>query len=77
MPYAAKTFAIPSLVIAGLESAVLGMPAASAQERITLETIGAVRMARAGEVRRASLPVRSMETAPAHDQVAERPSKAR
>jgi hypothetical protein len=77
MPYATKTFVIPSFVIAGLEAAVLGIPAAAAQERITLEAIGAVRMTRVDEVRRANPPVRPMETAPERDQAAERPSKAR
>ena len=77
MPYGTQTSAIPSLIIAGLGTAWLGIPAATAQERITLETIGAVRMARADEIRRANPELRPARTAPAHEQLAERASKAR
>ncbi|MCJ2094528.1 hypothetical protein MKK67_18815 [Methylobacterium sp. J-072] len=76
MPYRTTTFALPSLGIAGLGAALLGPPAASAQERITLESIGAVRMARAEEIRRANPEIRSVATRPAREQIAERPSKA-
>jgi hypothetical protein len=50
---------------------------AAAQERITLETIGAVRMAKADAIRRASPELRRMETAAAREQRAERPFQAR
>ncbi len=76
MPYRPKPSAVPSLMSAGL-AALLGIPDASAQERITLETIGAVRMARTGEVRGARPEPRPADTAPARAQLAERTSHPR
>ena len=53
MPHHTKTSVAATLPFAGL-MAFLTMPEATAQERITLETIGAVRMARFEEVRGAN-----------------------
>ena len=77
MPYRRIMFALPCILLTGLGSALLGIPAASAQERITLESIGAVRMARLDAVRRADPEVQPATTRPARAQSAERPAKAR
>lgn len=79
MPHGTKISALPALVTAGLISAaLLGSSAATAQERITLETIGAVRMAssRLDDGRRVSPQLRPVEAAPAQEQRADDPAKA-
>ncbi len=79
MPHGTKTAAVPALVTAWLMSAaLLGTSAATAQERITLETIGAVRMAgsRLDDGRRVNPQVRPAETGSAQEQRADDPSKA-
>ncbi|MGE7417728.1 hypothetical protein [Methylobacterium tarhaniae] len=43
---------MPYLLLAEIAAALFGGPAASAEKRITLEVIGAVPMAGAGEIRR-------------------------
>lgn len=57
--------------------ALLIPPEATAQERITLETIGAVRMARFEEVRGANPELRPAQAAPARDPAAKRPATTR
>lgn len=74
MPRSTNTFA--AALAAGL-LVLLTPPDATAQERITLETIGAVRMARFEEVRGANPELRPASTAPARDLAAERTAKAR
>jgi hypothetical protein len=74
MPYPAKTLA--AALPAGL-MAFLTTPEATAQERITLETIGAVRMARFEEVRGANPDLRPAQSASARDPAAGRTAKAR
>ncbi|MCJ2135807.1 hypothetical protein MKK69_17395 [Methylobacterium sp. J-026] len=76
MSHRTKTFAAASLAAAGL-MALLGTPGASAQERITLETIGAVRMARVEEVRGADPERQPANAASARDQAAGRTTRAR
>ncbi|TXM96054.1 hypothetical protein FV222_19220 [Methylobacterium sp. WL103] len=75
MPHPTKTIVAATLA-AGL-MALLTPRAATAQERITLETIGAVRMVRFEEVRGANPELRPAPTATAPDPAAERPVKAR
>ena len=75
MPHPMTTLATATLT-AGL-MALLTASDATAQERITLESIGAVRMARFGEVRAASPELRPAQAAPARDPAAGRTAKAR
>ncbi|MCJ2073256.1 hypothetical protein MKK75_31480 [Methylobacterium sp. J-030] len=65
-----------ALTVAGLMT-VLTASEATAQERITLETIGAVRMARFEEVRGATPQPRPAQATPTRDQAAGRTAKAR
>ena len=71
-----KTLAAAYVAIAGLAT-LLNSPVASAQERITLETIGAVRMARAEEVRSANPEFRPADTAPVREPAGRRTTQAR
>ena len=75
MPHPTTTIAA-ALTAAGL-MAMITPRAATAQERITLETIGAVRMARFEEVRGANPELRPAQAAPARDPAAGRAAKAR
>lgn len=61
MPYRNIPKAMRQLFMAGLSAALLGSSTASAEERITLEVIGAVRMARADEARPVSTEPRSAD----------------
>ncbi|GJD51737.1 hypothetical protein OPKNFCMD_4494 [Methylobacterium crusticola] len=63
---------MPYLLLAEFGAALFAGSAASADERITLEAIGAVRMAGSEEVRRVDGPHRRTEARPAHDAVVER-----
>lgn len=76
MPHPTETSVAATLAAAALV-ALLSSPEATAQERITLETIGAVRMARFDEVRGANPERRPAQAAPARDPAAERTAKAR
>ncbi|WP_419951296.1 hypothetical protein [Methylobacterium sp.] len=76
MPHHTKTSVAATLPFAGL-MAFLTMPEATAQERITLETIGAVRMARFEEVRGANPEFRPSQAAPVRDPATGRTAKAR
>lgn len=76
MSHRTETFATNSLAAAGLR-ALLGTQDASAEERITLETIGAVSMAKVEEVRGANPGFRPANAAPARDGTAGRATKAR
>ena len=76
MPHHAKTSVVTTLIAAGLMALLTG-PQATAQERITLETIGAVRMARFDEVRRASPEFRPAQAPQPRDAAAGRTTKAR
>ena len=76
MPHQAKTSVAATLTAAGLMALFTG-PQATAQERITLETIGAVRMARFDEVRRAGPELRPVQAAQPRDPAAGRTAKAR
>ncbi|KQP09171.1 hypothetical protein [Methylobacterium sp. Leaf93] len=64
MHHHTKTSVAAPFTVAGL-MALLTTPEATAQERIPLETIGAVRMARFEEVRGANPELRLMQAAPA------------
>lgn len=64
------------LLIAEPGSALLGTSAASAQDRITLETIGAVRMVMADEIRPANAEPRPGEAPTARETPAGRIYKA-
>jgi hypothetical protein len=72
MPYHDRKTVIPYILIAELGAALLGSSIASAQDRITLETIGAVRMVRADEIRRADAEPRPAEARTATEISAER-----
>ena len=74
MPYPTSTLA--AALAAGL-MAFLTTPEAMAQERITLEMIGAVRMVRFDEVRGANPNLRPAQSAPARDPAVGRTAKAR
>ncbi|MBB5764770.1 hypothetical protein ABEV34_17990 [Methylorubrum rhodesianum] len=63
---------MPYLLLADLGAALFGSSAASAGERITLEVIGAVRMAGAEEIRPSDRPPRLTENRQAQDAGAER-----
>jgi hypothetical protein len=76
MPHHAKTAAAATLIVSGLMAFFTGLQA-TAQERITLETIGAVRMARFDAVRRASPEFRPAQAAQPRDPAAGRTAKAR
>ncbi|WP_267426458.1 hypothetical protein [Methylobacterium sp. GC_Met_2] len=76
MPHHAKTSVVTTLIAEGLMALLTG-PQATAQERITLETIGAVRMARFDEVRRAGPEFRPAQAAQPRDPAAGRTAKAR
>ena len=76
MPHHAKTLVAPTLTVAGLMVLLTG-PRATAQERITLETIGAVRMARFDEVRRTSPELRPAQAAQPRDPASGRTTRAR
>ncbi|KAB1069482.1 hypothetical protein [Methylobacterium planeticum] len=76
MPHHTKTSVVATLTVAGL-MALVTTPEATAQERITLETIGAVRMARFEEVRGANRELRPAQAAPARVPAAGRTTKAR
>ena len=75
MPHHTKTSVAATLPAAGL-IALMTMPEATAQERITLETIGAVRMVRFEEVRCANPQFRPPQAAPTRDPAAGRTAKA-
>ncbi|MCJ2108186.1 hypothetical protein MKK70_23025 [Methylobacterium sp. E-041] len=77
MPHHTKTLAAALLAAAGLTALPGATTDATAQERITLETIGAVRMARFEEVRGTNAELRPAQAAPARDPAAERAAKAR
>ncbi|WCS28572.1 hypothetical protein LOK46_32210 (plasmid) [Methylobacterium sp. NMS14P] len=62
----------PYLLLAELGGALFGGSAASAEERITLEAIGAVRMAGAEEIRRVGAAPRPAEAVQARGAAAER-----
>lgn len=62
----------PYLLLAELGAALFGGSAASAEERITLEVIGAVRMAGAEEIRRDGAAPRQTEAGRARVTAAER-----
>jgi hypothetical protein len=64
--------AMPYVLLAELGIALFGGSAASAGERITLEAIGAVRMAGSGEIRTASRAPRRAEAVDARETAAER-----
>jgi hypothetical protein len=68
--------ALAAPLAAGLIT-LLSAPDAAAQERITLEAIGAVRMVRFEEVRPAGPGLRPAQAAPARDPAAGRTAKAR
>ena len=72
MSYRMKMFAFPYLVSGGLTAALLGIPDASVEERITLEIIGAVPMVRADDIRSKNPELLPVETTPKRDQFAER-----
>ena len=76
MPHHTKTSVTATLPVAGL-MALLTMPEATAQERITLEMIGAVRMTRFEEVRGANPELRPAQAAPARNPATGRTAKAR
>ncbi|MGU3540762.1 hypothetical protein [Methylobacterium sp. A54F] len=76
MPHHTTTSLAATLVAAGL-MAILTAPDATAQERITLETIGAVRMARFEEVRPTTVELRPPQAVPARDPAADRTATAR
>lgn len=65
-----------TLTVAGVMT-LLAASQATAQERITLEMIGAVRMARFEEIRSANPQPRPAQATPTRDQAAERTAKAR
>ena len=75
MSHPNKTIAA-ALAATGLMALLAPRPA-TAQEPITLETIGAVRMARFAEVRGANPELRPAQAAPARDPAAEPAAKAR
>ena len=77
MPHHTKTLAAALLAAAGLTALPGATTDATAQERITLETIGAVRMARFDEVRRANPEFRPAQAAQPRDAAAGRTAKAR
>lgn len=81
MPYRTTTAALSVSLAASLAASLLALllptPAATAQERITLEVIGAVRMARLDPVRGVSPATRPTQATPARDPAAERAAKAR
>jgi hypothetical protein len=62
----------PYLLLAELGAALFGGTAASAEERITLEVIGAVRMADPETVRQADAATRGTEARPARAATAAR-----
>jgi hypothetical protein len=63
---------MPYLLLAELGAALFSGSAASAEERITLEVIGAVRIAGSEEIRRPDRMPRLTATRQAHDAAAER-----
>ncbi|MFH6787189.1 MULTISPECIES: hypothetical protein [Methylobacterium] len=63
---------MPYLLLAELGATLFGGSAASAEERITLEIIGAVRMAGSADSRRAEASPRRTGSMPARDTAAER-----
>jgi hypothetical protein len=75
MPHHANTYFAAPLAAAGLMM-LLTAPQATAQERIMLETIGAVRMARFDEVRRTNPESRPAQAAQPLDPDAGRTAKA-
>lgn len=77
MSYRTTTAALSASLAASLLALLLPTPAATAQERITLEVIGAVRMARFDPVRGVSPATRPTQATPARDPAAERAAKAR
>ncbi|NEU12814.1 hypothetical protein G3T14_11795 [Methylobacterium sp. BTF04] len=76
MPHPKKTSVAATLSVAGL-MALLTPAKATAQERITLETIGAVRMARVDEVRGANPGFHPARTSLARDPAAGRTANPR
>lgn len=76
MPHRTTTLVASTFATAGL-MAVLTLRDAAAQERITLETIGAVRMAQFEEVRVANPELHPAQAAPAREPAAERTATSR